>query len=159
LGGTVSSLGEESGVAWPRPGGDAQGVREVFADSDQCHEFLRGDAFTPAKQRRQQSPYRHLLRPKAGGIALALNAMGDKFQAILDVTIVYPDGVPNFWAFLCGRVACVRVRARRLPVPTHLVKADYASDPAVREAFQQWLQQIWQEKDRQIDALLAQRSC
>ncbi|EXI90713.1 MAG: putative acyltransferase YihG [Candidatus Accumulibacter regalis] len=121
--------------------------------------FCEGTRFTPAKQRRQQSPYRHLLRPKAGGIALALNAMGDKFQAILDVTIVYPDGVPNFWAFLCGRVACVRVRVRRLPVPTHLVKADYASDPAVREAFQQWLQQIWQEKDRQIDALLAQRSC
>ncbi|WP_374683758.1 acyltransferase [Accumulibacter sp.] len=121
--------------------------------------FCEGTRFTPAKQRRQQSPYRHLLRPKAGGIALALNVMGDKFQAILDVTIVYPDGVPNFWAFLCGRVAFVRVRVRRLPVPRHLAKADYASDPAVREAFQQWLQQIWREKDAQIDALLAKRSC
>jgi hypothetical protein len=52
-------------------------------------------------------------------------------------------------------VAC-RCQRRELVSPP---KADYASDPAVREAFQQWLQQIWQEKDRQIDALLAQRSC
>jgi 1-acyl-sn-glycerol-3-phosphate acyltransferase len=58
--------------------------------------FCEGTRFTLAKHQRQQSPYRHLLRPKAGGIALALNVMGDKFRAILDVTIVYPDGAPEF---------------------------------------------------------------
>jgi 1-acyl-sn-glycerol-3-phosphate acyltransferase len=80
--------------------------------------FLEGTRFTPAKhQRQQQSPYRHLLKPKAGGIALALNAMGDRFRAILDVTIVYPDGAPNFWEFLCGRLRRVIVRVQILPVP------------------------------------------
>ncbi|HRF03836.1 acetyltransferase [Accumulibacter sp.] len=117
--------------------------------------FSEGTRFTPAKQQRQQSPYRHLLRPKAGGIALTLNVMGDKFRAILDVTIVYPDGAPSFWEFLCGRMRCVRVRVQGLPVPRHLANGDYANDPAVRAAFQQWLQQIWREKDAQIDALLA----
>jgi hypothetical protein len=66
--------------------------------------FCEGTRFTRAKQQRQQSPFRHLLKPKAGGIALALNVMGDRFRAILDVTIVYPEGAPRFWDFLCGRM-------------------------------------------------------
>ena len=115
--------------------------------------FMEGTRFTPAKHERQKSPYQHLLKPKAGGIALALNAMGDKFQAILDVTIVYPDGPPDFWQFLCGKLHRVIVRVRTLPVPQELVHGDYASDPAVREAYQQWVQQLWLDKDAQIKAL------
>ncbi len=118
--------------------------------------FMEGTRFTSAKHARQQSPYRHLLKPKAGGVALALNAMGDKFQSILDVTIVYPDGVPGFWAFLCGRMRRVIVRVRSLPIPHALRSGDYGNDPALREAFSAWAQQIWQEKDAQIAELLAQ---
>ena len=116
--------------------------------------FLEGTRFTPAKHQRQQSPYRHLLKPKAGGIALALNAMGDKFRAILDVTIVYPDGAPNFWDFLCGRLRRVIVRVQTLPVPEHLMQSDYAADAATRAAFGLWVQQLWQDKDAQISRLL-----
>ena len=79
--------------------------------------FLEGTRFTPAKHARQQSPYAHLLKPKAGGMALALNAMGDKFQAILDVTIVYPDGRPTFWQFPAGQGA-PRHRARAAAADT-----------------------------------------
>ena len=118
--------------------------------------FLEGTRFTPAKHQRQQSPYLHLLKPKAGGIALALNAMGDKFRAILDVTIVYPDGAPNFRNFLCGRLRRVIVRVQRLPVPEHLMHSDYSGDAATREAFAKWVQQLWQDKDAQIARLLAQ---
>lgn len=116
--------------------------------------FLEGTRLTPAKHQRQQSPYRHLLKPKAGGIALALNAMGDKFQAILDVTIVYPGGPPTFWHFLCGKMNRVVVRVQTLPVPRQLANGDYAGNPAVREAFAKWVQQLWRDKDAQIDALL-----
>jgi 1-acyl-sn-glycerol-3-phosphate acyltransferase len=118
--------------------------------------FLEGTRFTPAKHAKQQSPYRHLLKPKAGGMALALNAMGDKFQAILDVTIVYPDGPISFADFLSGKLRRVIVRVCRLPVPQHLMSGDYTQDPAFREAFSQWVQQLWREKDAQIEALLAQ---
>ena len=117
--------------------------------------FMEGTRFTPAKQQRQQSPYKHLLKPKAGGMALALNAMGDKFQAILDVTIVYPDGALQFGQFLQGKLKRVIVRVRSIPIPQHLLHGDYASDPTVREAFQKWVQQLWLEKDAQIDALIA----
>jgi len=116
--------------------------------------FLEGTRFTPAKHQHQQSPYRHLLKPKAGGIALALNAMGDKFRAILDVTIVYPDGAPTFWHFLCGNVKRIVVRVQTVPVPKELAAGDYAGDPAIRDAFQKWVQQLWLAKDAQIAALL-----
>ena len=119
--------------------------------------FLEGTRFTPGKHARQQSPYRHLLKPKTGGMALALDAMGDKFQAVLDVTIVYPDGIPSFWQFLCGRVPRVVVRGNASPVPAHLVGADYSGDAAVRQAFQQWAQPLWLTKDARIAALLDRR--
>ena len=115
--------------------------------------FLEGTRFTAAKHARQQSPYTHLLKPKAGGMALALNALGDKFQAILDITIVYPDGTPTFWHFLQGRLRRVVVRARLLPIPQHLVGADYSGNAEVRLQFQAWVQQLWREKDAQIGAL------
>ncbi len=118
--------------------------------------FLEGTRFTVAKHAKQQSPYTHLLKPKAGGMALALNAMGDKFRAILDVTIVYPDGVPTFGEFLSGKLRRVVVRVRGLPIPEELLHGDYGQDAAFREAFSAWVQQLWRDKDAQISALLAQ---
>jgi hypothetical protein len=87
---------------------------------------------------------------------LALNAMGDKFRAILDVTIVYPEGAPSFVDFLCGRMRRVIVRVQSLPVPEQLMQGDYAADPATREAFGRWVQQLWQDKDMQIARLLTE---
>jgi 1-acyl-sn-glycerol-3-phosphate acyltransferase len=116
--------------------------------------FLEGTRFTAAKHAKQQSPYRHLLKPKAGGMALALDAMGDKFRAILDVTIVYPDGVPTFGQFLSGKMRRVIVQVRSLPIPEHLLHGSYAQDPAFREAFSAWVQQLWRDKDAQISTLL-----
>ena len=40
--------------------------------------FLEGTRFSKARHARQQSPYKHLLRPKAGGMALALDVLGEK---------------------------------------------------------------------------------
>jgi len=116
--------------------------------------FAEGTRFTPAKHRAQRSPYRHLLKPKAGALALALNALGGKFDALLDVTIVYPDGVPTFWQFLCGSMRRVTVRARQVPIPLELRGGDYARDPKYRKAFQHWLQEIWRDKDAAITGLL-----
>ena len=116
--------------------------------------FLEGTRFTAAKQARQQSPYRHLLKPKTGGVAVALNAMGEKFEAVLDVTIVYPDGVPDFWQFLTGQVRRVIVRVQTLPIPSQLLGGDYAGDAAMRQAYQQWVHQRWLAKDARISTLL-----
>jgi 1-acyl-sn-glycerol-3-phosphate acyltransferase len=115
--------------------------------------FAEGTRFTPKKHRAQASPYRHLLKPKAGGMALALNAMGEKFNSLIDVTIVYPAGIPSFWQFLSGQVPRVAVRVRELPIPGDFCTADYGQDPEFRMRFQKWLGSLWQEKDGQIEAL------
>jgi 1-acyl-sn-glycerol-3-phosphate acyltransferase len=59
--------------------------------------FVEGTRFTKEKHSSQQSPYAHLLRPKAGGVALVLDSMAEQIHRVLDVTIVYPDGVSSFF--------------------------------------------------------------
>ena len=116
--------------------------------------FPEGTRFTPDKHGAQGSPYRHLLKPKAGAFALTLNAMGERFRSLLDATIVYPGGIPTFWDFLCGRVPRIAVSVRELPIPEDFAASDYATDPAFRRRFQRWLTALWEEKDRQFDELL-----
>ena len=141
-------------------GRDYEATRRACAKfstiSTSVMNFLEGTRFTKAKHERQQSEYRHLLRPKAGGLALALSALGDRFHSVLDITIVYPDGIPTFWEFLCGKVRRITVRMRTLEIPPELMQGDYENDPAFREAMHGWVQRLWQEKDNQIQALLAE---
>lgn len=115
--------------------------------------FLEGTRFSGAKHKQQQSPYKHLLRPKSGGLALVINALGEKFHSLLNITIVYPDGIPTFWEFLSGKVSRVTVRIQTTEIPGKFLQGDYADDPVFREAFHQWIQQLWQEKDRGIQML------
>ena len=96
----------------------------------------------------QQSPFRHLLRPKAGGVMSALEVLGDRLDAVLDVTIVYPGQVPRFIDVLCGRVPHVRVHVERLPVP---LAAD--GGPLDTAALQAWLGDRWQAKDARFAQL------
>lgn len=119
--------------------------------------FVEGTRFRPEKHRRQASPYRHLLRPRAGGIAQVLAAMGDQIQAMLDVTIAYPGGAPSFWDLLAGKIDRVRVRARVVEIPPGLRHGDYDNDPAYRERFQAWVRQLWEAKDRELEDLLCGR--
>lgn len=117
--------------------------------------FAEGTRFRAAKHAAQQSPYRHLLRPKAGALALALNVMGEQFSALLDISIVYPDRTPSYWDLACGRVGRVIVRVREREIPADLVGGDYSGDPDYRRRFQAWLGAQWSEKDALIDTLIA----
>ncbi len=117
--------------------------------------FVEGTRFTVAKHAAQRSPYRHLLKPKAGALALTLNALGDRFDSMLDVTIVYPDGVPTFWQFLRGELDRVVVRVERRAIPQEFGAGDYLSDSKLRKRVQAWLHELWERKDARIDELLA----
>ena len=116
--------------------------------------FLEGTRFTPEKHDKQKSEYKYLLRPKSGGLALALNVLGEKFHSILDITIVYPDGIPGFGDFLCGKVKRITVRMKTIEIPKQLLHGDYEEDPAFRESMHQWVQKLWQDKDNQIQILM-----
>jgi len=116
--------------------------------------FLEGTRFSRAKHDEQRSPYRHLLKPRSGGIATALATLGGHCHRLLDVTIVYPHGAPKFWDLLSGRVDDVIVRVAQREIPADLVQGDYANDPQFRARMQDWVNALWAEKDALIEQLL-----
>jgi 1-acyl-sn-glycerol-3-phosphate acyltransferase len=114
--------------------------------------FVEGTRFRPEKHKKQQSPFRHLLKPKVGGIAFVLSAMGEQITSILDVTISYEPEAKGLWDFLCGRVSCVKVRINQLPI-TDDIKGDYFNDNRFRQDFQQWVNRLWTDKDNTLEKL------
>ncbi len=118
--------------------------------------FLEGTRFTPGKHAKQGSPYRHLLKPKAGGFAFTLSAMGGRLHSLLDVTIVYPEGAKTFGQFLCGEVKNIIVEVRQLDIPPAFAKGDYEGDAAFRKTVQDFVAGLWAEKDARIGQLLSE---
>lgn len=116
--------------------------------------YLEGTRFTEAKHREQQSPYRYLLKPKAGGVAFVLAALGEQLDALLDVTIVYPGNqAPGFWALLNGSISRVIIDIQVRELDPSLWDGDYENDPEFRQSVQAWVNQLWQEKDQRIERL------
>ncbi|HWY24327.1 MAG TPA: acyltransferase [Nevskia sp.] len=116
--------------------------------------FLEGTRFTEAKRISRSSPYANLLRPKAAGLSFTLNAMGEQFAGIVDVTLCYaPSRNGILWSFLSGDQARIKARARVLPVPPELMHGDYQDDEAFRERFQTWVNALWERKDAELTRL------
>ncbi|MCC7097057.1 MAG: acyltransferase, partial [Thermomonas sp.] len=113
-----------------------------------------GTRFTAEKHGRQTSPYRHLLKPKSGGVAFVLDAMGQGLHSILDVSIAYPGGVPSLFDLLANRVPEVRAQVRQRPIPAELAGGDYQNDREFRVRFQHWMNGLWLEKDADLDLML-----
>lgn len=108
--------------------------------------FVEGSRFTAEKKAKQKSPYQHLLLPRAGGVAFTLQAMGEYLHQIIDVTIVYPTGAKTLWELLSGKVRHVKIYLRQIPITADLI-GDYQLDPEFKAKFQEWLNQLWHEKD------------
>ena len=115
--------------------------------------YLEGTRFTPEKHAAQQSPYKNLLKPKAGGLALALNILGDKIDALVDMTIVYPYGAPGYGDFWLGDVHRIAVNLRKIEIPSWVLGGNYEDDAEYRERFQQWVHELWTEKDQLIERM------
>lgn len=118
--------------------------------------YLEGTRFTAEKHVQQQSPFQNLLKPKAGGLALALNILGEKIDAFVDMTIVYPDGVPGYGEFWLGEVPHIVVNMRKIDIPNWVIGGNYEDDAEYREKFQQWVDALWQEKDQLITQIKQQ---
>ena len=117
--------------------------------------FVEGTRFTEAKRIARESPYRHLLRPKSAGVRIALDAMGDQFAGILNVTIAYrPSKYPVVWSFLTGEQNQLAVHAEVIPVPPEMLNGDYEDDAEFRGRFQTWLNGIWQRKDARLERMI-----
>jgi 1-acyl-sn-glycerol-3-phosphate acyltransferase len=117
--------------------------------------FVEGTRFTAQKHSRQASPFRHLLKPKAGGVGFVLDAMGDALHSLLDITLVYPHGRPTFADLFSNRIPAVTIAIRERSIPRELLGGDYQNDPEVRARVQRWINEIWEEKDAAIARAIA----
>lgn len=118
--------------------------------------FVEGTRFTEEKRIKQNSTFHHLLLPKAAGIAFTLNTLGQQFDRILNVTLLYPDNRKSpFLDLIFGRMKRVVVRVETLPIKDE-IRGDYINDPVFKHRFQSWLNALWLRKDKQLKILNAQ---
>ncbi len=112
--------------------------------------YVEGTRFTTTKKIKQRSPFKNLLKPKAGGIAFVLNAMSDQIDTILNITVIYSNPNNISWTFLRGKMKQIVVNVEAIPIPSNL-RGDYQNDRQFRIHFQAWLNQLWKEKDQFIE--------
>lgn len=114
--------------------------------------FVEGTRFTEQKHLAKQSPYQHLLPPKAGGVSFTMGAMGHLFTNVLDISLLYPENKKHpMMAMLSGTMTKIIIDVNVTPVPeTQVVE----SGPTAREQIQQWLNNLWKNKDSTIANLL-----
>lgn len=137
--------------------------KDLKATRDACEKFkttpvsvfnfLEGTRFSKAKHTKQASPFKNLLKPKAGGAAFVLGSMGQQMNTMLDITIVYAERQHEIWDLVCGRVHTVIVNVRKIDIPKEFIGKDYSNDSVFKEGFQAWLNTLWCEKDALIDEI------
>jgi 1-acyl-sn-glycerol-3-phosphate acyltransferase len=116
--------------------------------------FVEGTRFSREKHQKQQSPYQHLLKPKAGGISHVIHAMGEQLHMLIDATIVYPRQQFTLWDLLCRRLHSVRINIRVLSIPDQFIQSSGFDEPGENQhLFRTWLNEQWAEKDRLIGKL------
>ena len=115
--------------------------------------FIEGTRYTNEKKLGQQSPYQHLLKPKAGGIGFVISAMNQEITELVDVTISYPKGDHSLWNFLCNRISTIHIHIRQIPIPKKFLSPSLNEDEALQSDFRQWLNEQWAEKDRLLTTM------
>lgn len=114
--------------------------------------FLEGTRFTAAKHAAQDpARFHNLLNPKLGGASYVVSTLADRIHGVLDVTLVYPEGVPTFWELLKGECPRVDVLIEPRLLPDDVLEA--ADPDAVRELLRPWVENVWQIKDRRLEGL------
>lgn len=112
--------------------------------------FLEGTRFTPFKHQKFQSPFQHLLPPRAGGFAYAVKAMNGKFDKLINVTLVYDKDRVTFWDLLCGNLGTVHCHIEQQDIPHELSQGDFQQDTSFREMVIDYLNRLWADKDKLI---------
>jgi len=112
--------------------------------------FLEGTRFTYEKHADQDSPYRHLLRPRVGGIAFVLASLAEQLDGVIDATIAYSPADPSIWDFVANRIAKITIRVRMLEVPQAFFTPAITEPGPPRDAFKAWIENLWREKDASL---------
>ena len=114
--------------------------------------YAEGTRNDPLKHKSQNSPYNNLLIPRVGGMATALSAMPE-IETLIDYSVVYKSDKRDAWSFLKGEMRDVKILVKEHKIPKHLKNKDYSEDKVYRDDFKTWIEEIWVEKDKNIDNL------
>ncbi len=117
--------------------------------------FFEGTRFTSTKHTKTESPFAHLLKPKAGGAAFTLNAMDGSVKKLIDVTLAYPTGFNTFSDLFANRIGKVVVKIKIMDIPEEFLQGDYQNDPEFKAKFQEWTNELWVEKDKALTEILS----
>ena len=113
--------------------------------------YAEGTRFTHKKHAAQESPYKNLLKPKEGGMALALSVI-PSIKFLIDITIIYESPKRSFWDYLCGRLKNIKIFVKKIEIPKEFLNEKLAEDDRLRSNFKAWLNNIWKDKDDLISA-------
>ncbi len=112
--------------------------------------FIEGTRFTQEKHQRQQSPYKHLLKPKAGGIGYVMGSMGQQMQQLLLVTVAYKNKVPTVWGYLSGDFQEAVVTCEKIVIPYTLLNKNYQTDDKFKTELFKWSETLWYKQDLKL---------
>lgn len=114
--------------------------------------FAEGTRFTAEKHRRQESTFKNLLKPKAGGTAIVINEMYELLGGVLNVTINYDADDISFFNLVSGNIRKLSVCYELLPIDSDLL-GNYYEDRIYRSKIQRWFNDIWERKDALLTEL------
>lgn len=121
--------------------------------------FIEGTRFTQVKHQKacqKGHQFNHLLPPRAGGMAFTLASMGELFDHVVDVTLIYPHNNGNvMFAMLCGNLKKVVMHVNLTDLADDMI-GDYYNDEQFKQQFQAKLNAQWQMKDQAIAQYLQQ---
>ncbi len=112
--------------------------------------FPEGTRFSNQKHQTTASPFKYLLKPKAGGIANVLTSMYEKLDCIIDVTIIYPENKMGFLDFISGQIHQIKIIINKIEISKEMT-GDYQNNENYKKRFQDWLNNLWENKDRIIE--------
>jgi 1-acyl-sn-glycerol-3-phosphate acyltransferase len=142
---------------------DEASIRRTFARlvSDRVPmwlvSFVEGTRITPSKLEHSRqyaeangaAPPNHVLVPRTKGFVASVQALRQSLDAVYDVTIGYPEGVPTLWQYIKGQARLAHLHVRRHPI-TDL--------PAQTAELAQWLLRQFDEKDRLLERFYAEHT-
>jgi len=108
--------------------------------------YAEGTRFTKKKHSLQKSEYANLLKPKEGGLAIALSNV-NKIKELIDITIIYDSDNMGFWNYLCGNIKNIKVFISKIEIPSKYLTENLITSEELRSDFKLWLNNVWKEKD------------
>ncbi|GHG02138.1 hypothetical protein GCM10017161_33720 [Thalassotalea marina] len=117
--------------------------------------FVEGTRFTDEKHRRQNNNFKHLLTPKASGIAFTMETMGEQFDKVLNVTLLYPQNPGHVMKdMLKGKLKEIIIDVEQI-TDVDKLRGHYSKDVEFKKEFHRWLTQLWHKKDEKITNYLS----